>query len=74
MSTGFLLIETVPGREGHVLDLLGKVPGVTHRHVLFPANIAVKIEADGEGFDPAALQLKRLEGVVATRLYRAKLT
>lgn len=70
VSSGFLLVETVPGREGHVLDLLSRHPGVTHRSLLFPAAIAVKIEAPE--VDPVAKELRRLEGVVATRLYRAK--
>ena len=73
MSSGFLLLETVPGREGHVLDLLARVPGVTQRSVVFPAAIAVKIEADG-GIDPLAKLLGRLEGVVGTRVYRARNT
>lgn len=70
MSSGFLLLETLPGREGHVLELLAKFPGVTHRNVLYPAAIAVKLEAPA--VDPIALELRRLEGVVATRFYRAK--
>ena len=73
MSSGFLLLETVPGREGHVLDLLGRVPGVTQRSVVFPAAIAVKVEADG-GIDPLAKLLGRLEGVVGARVYRARNT
>lgn len=73
MSSGFLLLETVPGREGQVLDLLAGVPGVTQRSVVFPAAIAVKIEADG-GIDPLARQLRGLDGVVATRVYRARNT
>lgn len=72
MSSGFLLVETVPGREGHVLELLSRMQGVSQRHVLFPAAIAVKFEAATEGVDPFLAQLKRLEGVVNTRLYRAK--
>lgn len=73
MSSGFLLLETVPGREGHVLDLLARVPGVTQRSVVFPAAIAVKVEADG-GIDPLAKALGRLDGVVGTRVYRARNT
>jgi hypothetical protein len=72
VSSGFLLLETLPGRESHVLELLARHPGVTHRSLLFPAAIAVKVEAPH--VDPVAQELKRLEGVVATRLYRAKLT
>lgn len=70
MSSGFLLLETLPGREGHVLELLSKFPSVTHRNVLFPAAIAVKVEAPA--LDPVMLELKRLEGVIASRFYRAK--
>lgn len=72
VSSGFLLLETAPGREASVLDLLATLPGVTHRSVIFPAAIAVKIETVHDGFDPLATQLKRLEGVVATRVYRAR--
>lgn len=73
MSSGFLLVETQPGREGQVLDLLGRVPGVTHTHVIYPAAIAVKLEGQGP-LDPLARELGGLEGVVRTRLYRAKHT
>jgi hypothetical protein len=72
LSSGFLLVETAPGREGHVLDLLGRVPGVTHRNVLFPSAIAVKLDVrERDAFDQATLLLAKLEGVVATRLYRS---
>ena len=73
MSTGFLLLETQPGREGQVLDLLARFPGVTHHNVLFPAAIAVRLESHS-GVDALAAQLKALEGVVRTRLYRARHT
>lgn len=73
VSSGFLLVETQPGREGQVLDLLGRFPGVTHRNLLFPAAIAVRIESH-VSVDHVAGQLKALDGVVRTRLYRAKLT
>jgi hypothetical protein len=72
MSSGFLLVETVPGREAHVLEALGHVPGVTHRHVLFPAVVAVKLEAPRERFDAFRQALAGLDGVVSTRMYRAK--
>lgn len=74
VSSGFLLVETVPGREGHVLELLSKVPAVTHRSLLFPAAIAVKLEATADAMDPLARELRRLEGVVSTRLYRPRPT
>lgn len=73
MSSGFLLLETVPGREGHVLDLLARVPGVTQRSVVYPAAIAVKVESDG-GIDPVTRALACLEGVLSTRVYRARNT
>lgn len=73
MSSGFLLLETQPGREGQVLDLLSRFPGVTHRNVLFPAAIAVRLEAT-TGVDTLAAQLRSLDGVVRTRLYRARHT
>lgn len=72
MSSGFLLLETVPGRESHVLDLLARVPGVTQRSVVYPAAIAVKLES--EIIEPLAKELARLEGVLSSRLYRARLT
>jgi hypothetical protein len=72
LSSGFLLVETVPGREGHVLELLSRFPGVTHRSLLFPAAIAVKVETSHEGLDPLAKDLRALEGVLGTRLYRAR--
>lgn len=71
MSTGFLLLETQPGREGQVLDLLARYPGVTHRNVLYPGAIAVRLEAPS-GVDTLAAQLKGLDGLVRTRLYRAR--
>lgn len=70
VSSGFLLLETQPGREGQILDALGRIPGVRQRHLIFPAAIAVKIEAPD--MDPLTTQLKRLEGVISTRLYRAR--
>ena len=73
VSSGFLLLETQPGREGQVLDLLGRFPGVTHRNLLFPAAIAVRVETH-HSVDHVAAQLKALDGVVRTRLYRARLT
>ena len=72
MSSGFLLVETVPGHEAHVLDLLARVPGVTHRHVIFPSAIAVKLDTHRDAFDLTATQLRQLEGVVGTRVYRAR--
>lgn len=72
LSSGFLLLETVPGREGHVLDLVARVPGVTFKNVLFPAAIAVRIEAPMDHLAPIQQQLRTLEGVVSTRFYRAK--
>lgn len=72
VSSGFLLVETVPGRETQVLELLARVPGITHRHVLFPAAIAVKLEASRDAFESTSTQLRALEGVTGTRVYRAK--
>ncbi len=72
VSSGFLLLETQPGREGAVLDLLERFPGVTHRNVLFPAAIAVRVESH-TSVDHVAAQLKTLDGVVRTRFYRARL-
>lgn len=76
MSSGFLLLETQPGREGHVLDLLSRMPGVTHKNVLFPAAIAVRLESEAThgSVDALAARMKTLDGVVRTRLYRARLT
>lgn len=74
MSSGFLLVETEPGRESQVLDLLSRIPGVTHKNVLFPNAIAVKLEVPREAVDPTVAQLAKLEGILATRLYRTKLT
>lgn len=73
MSSGFLLLETQPGREGQVLDLLARYPGVTHRNLLYPAAIAVRLETT-TGVDTLAAQLRGLDGVVRTRLYRARHT
>lgn len=73
MSSGFLLLETQPGREGHVLELLAHHPGVTHHNLLFPAAIAVRVESHSS-VDVLAAQLRELDGVVRTRLYRARLT
>lgn len=76
MSSGFLLLETLPGREGHVLDLLSHVPGVTHKNVLYPAAIAVRLETSHAhaSVDALAAHMRTLEGVVRTRLYRARHT
>ena len=71
MSSGFLLLETQPGREGAVLDQLALVRGVTHRNVIYPAAIAVRVETTS-GVDVLAAHLRQLEGVVRTRLYRAR--
>lgn len=77
MSSGFLLLETQPGREGHVLDLLSRMPGVTHKNVLFPAAIAVRLESPHGAHgtvDALAAHMRTLEGVIGTRLYRARHT
>jgi hypothetical protein len=73
VSSGFLLVETIPGRESFVLEALGRVPGVTHRHVLFPAVVAIKLEAPTrDRLDACRASLGALDGVLGTRLYRAK--
>lgn len=74
MSTGFLLVETDPGREAHVLELVARIPGVTGHNTLFPGTIAVKIELPRESVEPAAQQLSHLDGVRRASLYRAKHT
>ncbi len=70
VSSGFLLLETLPGREAHVLDALGRIPAITHRSVLYPNAIALKVEAPDVGRVQA--DLKRIDGVAAARLYRAR--
>jgi hypothetical protein len=72
VSSGFLLLETLPGREPQVLEALARIPTITHRALLYPAAIALKVEAP----DVARVQadLKRIEGVLAARLYRARNT
>lgn len=72
LSSGFLLLETIPGREAPVLDALAQFPGVTTSHVLFPAAIAVRIEAPGDDVAWLAKRLRLLEGVLSSRLYRSK--
>lgn len=72
MSTGFLLMQTAPGKERDVLDLLARHPEVTGRHVLFRESIAVKIECPVEAIEPTATHLSRLEGVLRASLYRAR--
>lgn len=74
MSSGFLLVETEPGRETQVLDLLGRIPGVTDKNVLFPNAIAVKLELPREAVEGTVAQLAKLDGILTTRLYRAKNT
>lgn len=71
LSSGFLLLETAPGREGQVLELLADVPGVTHRQLLFPSAIAVKIEGTDSRLPIVHQQLRALEGVLSSRYYRA---
>ena len=56
-----------------MLELLSRMPGVTHKNVLFPAAIAVRLETHSS-VDALAAHMKTLEGVVRTRLYRAKHT
>ncbi|HUR68738.1 MAG TPA: hypothetical protein VM370_05780 [Candidatus Thermoplasmatota archaeon] len=73
MSSGFLLLETQPGREGAVLDALARFHGVTHHNLIFPAAIAVRVEST-TGVDALAAQLRALDGVTRTRLYRARHT
>lgn len=70
VSSGFLLLETLPGREAQVLELVARNPAVTHRSVLYPNAIALKVEAP----DVSRVQadLKRIDGVTAARLYRAR--
>ncbi|GEM_PF-5889321 len=72
VSSGFLLLETLPGREGQVLEALARIPAITHRSLLYPNAIALKVEAPDVGRVQA--DLKRIDGVLATRLYRARNT
>lgn len=72
MSSGFLLVQTFPGRERDVCDLLSRLPEVTGRNVLFEESIAVKIECPREAIDPTVSHLSKLDGVVRASLYRAK--
>ena len=73
MSSGFLLLETQPGRESVVLDQLAHMAGVTHRNLIYPAAIAVRLETH-TSVDVLAAQLRALDGVVRTRFYRARHT
>ena len=73
VSSGFLLLETAPGREASVLDQLTRFHAVTHHSVIYPAAIAVRVEAT-TGVDAIAAQLRALDGVTRTRLYRARHT
>lgn len=73
VSSGFLLLETQPGRESAVLDQLARFHGVTHQSVIFPAAIAVRVE-NPAGVDALAAQLRALDGVTRTRLYRTRHT
>ena len=70
MSSGFLLLETLPGREGAILEALARFPAVKHQSVLYPAAIALKIEAADVAH--VQTQLKALEGVLGARLYKAR--
>lgn len=70
MSSGFLLLETLPGREAAILEALAGFPSVKHRSVLYPAAIALKIEAPDVSHVHA--QLTALEGVLGARLYKAR--
>lgn len=72
MSSGFLLLRTVPGREHDVIGLLGRFPEITAKNILFPESIAVKIECPREALDPTVRHLSRLDGVTKTSLYRAR--
>lgn len=57
-----------------MLDSLAQIKGVTHRHVLFATAIAVKVEEAHDALELTLAQLKGLDGVLNTRLYKAKLT
>lgn len=70
VSSGFLLLETLPGREGAILEALARFPAVKHQSLLYPAAIALKVEAPDVAHVHA--QLRALEGVVGARLYRAR--
>ena len=72
VSSGFLLVQTVPGKERDVFDLLSRLPEVTARNILFRESIAVKIECPREAIDPTVSHLSKIDGVVRASLYRAK--
>jgi len=72
MSSGFLLVQTQPGRERDVYDRLERLPEVTGKHILFGSAIAVKIECPRESIEPTARHMAKLDGVVGANLYRAK--
>lgn len=71
MSSGFLLLETVPGKEREVLDRLGRLPEVAGSHVLFRASVAVKLVGERERVLSCVEHVRALDGVLGARHYPA---
>lgn len=72
MTSGFLLVETLPGKEGDVLQHLGELPEVTSRSMLFRSAVACRMEGSGDALAALLPRVRSLEGVLAARWYRAR--
>ncbi|HWG89702.1 MAG TPA: hypothetical protein VNZ52_02535 [Candidatus Thermoplasmatota archaeon] len=72
MSTCFVLVQTLPGREEDVHARLAGNPSVAAAHVLFHESIAVKLNVAADSLEVAAKELTHLDGVVRAALYRTR--
>lgn len=69
MNTGFLLVETKPGRERDVLESLSDLPEVAERSLIFRENLAVRLKASADALGDALDRVRDLDGVTGTRYY-----
>lgn len=72
MSTCFVLVQTLPGKERDVHDRITVNPDVAGAHILFGEQIAVKLNCDLERHETAAVELCHVDGVVRAALYRTR--
>lgn len=72
MSTCFVLVQTLPGRERDVHERIQGYPTVAGAHILFGEQIAVKLTCAMDHLEKAAVELTHLDGVVRAALYRTR--
>lgn len=64
-----MLLTTLPGMQGRVLESVARVPGVATEQLLCGEEIAVRL-CGTEAGDDAPAKLACLDGVLEARLYR----